>query len=75
LCNHRFSATQYALLSALASLGRVLFGPTTGELVARMGWAEFFVLTFFAALPGLWLVWLRREEITAIERAPAPAGS
>jgi PAT family beta-lactamase induction signal transducer AmpG len=75
LCNHRFSATQYALLSALASLGRVLFGPTTGELVARLGWAEFFVLTFVAALPGLWLVWLRRGEIAAIERAPAPAGA
>lgn len=67
LCNHSFSATQYALLSALASLGRVLFGPVTGALVAAMGWANFFFVTFVAALPGLWLLWLLREQL-----APAP---
>lgn len=71
LCNASFSATQYALLSALASLGRVLFGPVTGGLVAWVGWAEFFVITFIAALPGLWLVWRMREEISA---ADAPRG-
>lgn len=74
LCNHRFSATQYALLSALASLGRILFGPVAGELVALMDWTNFFILTFFAALPGLFLVWLLREEIAVAETAtPAPA--
>ena len=74
LCNQRFSATQYALLSALASLGRTLFGPTTGELVALVDWGNFFVVTFLAALPGLFLVWLLREEIAAAETAtPAPA--
>ena len=75
LCNHRFSATQYALLSALASLGRVLFGPVTGELVALMDWANFFVLTFFAALPGLYLVWRMRAEIALIERDTPPAAA
>ena len=71
LCHASFSATQYALLSALASLGRVLFGPVTGALVAWIGWAEFFVITFAAALPGLWLVWRIRGEISAID-APRP---
>ncbi|OGA42975.1 MAG: muropeptide transporter AmpG [Betaproteobacteria bacterium RIFCSPLOWO2_12_FULL_63_13] len=71
LCNTSFSATQYALLSALASLGRVLFGPATGALVAWMGWAEFFIVTFVAALPGLWLVWRMREQIGAAESARA----
>jgi PAT family beta-lactamase induction signal transducer AmpG len=74
LCNSSFSATQYALLSALASLGRVLFGPVTGELVAWMGWADFFVLTFLAALPGLWLVWRMREQIGAVESARPATG-
>ncbi len=69
LCNVAFSATQYALLSALASLGRVLFGPLAGELVSAFGWANFFFLTFIAALPGLWLLWLLRGRL-----APAPAG-
>jgi PAT family beta-lactamase induction signal transducer AmpG len=67
LCNHSFSATQYALLSALASLGRILFGPVTGRLVETMGWANFFVLTFVAALPGLWLVWQMRAQIDTVD--------
>lgn len=68
LCHRSYSATQYALLSALASLGRILFGPLTGTLVQQFGWGQFFVLTFFAALPGLVLVWLMRAEITAAEQ-------
>jgi PAT family beta-lactamase induction signal transducer AmpG len=68
LCHRSYSATQYALLSALASIGRILFGPVTGTLVASFGWANFFVLTFVAALPGLALVWWMREEITLAER-------
>ncbi|MBE0624107.1 MAG: MFS transporter [Burkholderiales bacterium] len=67
LCNHSYSATQYALLSAIASLGRILFGPVTGGLVATWGWANFFVLTFAAALPGLWLVWHMRAQIDAVD--------
>ena len=73
LCNHSFSATQYALLSALASLGRILFGPVTGALVEAVGWANFFVLTFVAALPGLWLVWRMRAQIAAAERSQPQA--
>ena len=71
LCNSSFSATQYALLSALASLGRVLFGPLTGQIVVWIGWADFFVITFVAALPGLWLVWGLRERIGVAESARA----
>ncbi|HET8610150.1 MAG TPA: muropeptide MFS transporter AmpG, partial [Burkholderiales bacterium] len=66
LCNVSFSATQYALLSAIASLGRVAFGPLTGELVELLGWANFFLITFVAALPGLWLLWRSRHEIAAL---------
>ena len=67
LCNHNFSATQYALLSAIASLGRILFGPVTGRLVEAWGWANFFLFTFVAALPGLWLVWHMRTQIAAVD--------
>jgi PAT family beta-lactamase induction signal transducer AmpG len=72
LCHKSFSATQYALLSALASLGRILFGPTTGAIVAATDWGTFFVFTFFAALPGLALVWAMRSQIETLGRA-APA--
>ena len=75
LCNHSFSATQYALLSALASVGRILFGPAAGGMVQSLGWDGFFVLTFVAALPGLGLVWLMRENIDAAERSSRPVGA
>jgi len=73
LCNHSYSATQYAVLSALASLGRILFGPLAGNMVQGVGWEGFFVLTFVAALPGLALVWAMRDNIAAVELANAPA--
>ncbi len=67
LCDHRYTATQYALLSALAALGRVFVGPPSGYLVEAVGWPVFFFITFLAALPGLWLLWLMRNT-SAIDR-------
>lgn len=63
LCDHRYTATQYALLSALAALGRVFVGPPSGYLVESVGWVLFFFVTFLAALPGLWLLWRLRNDI------------
>jgi len=54
LCDLRFTATQYALLSAMASvLGRFLTGTTTGALIESLGYVNFFLLTTLAALPGV----------------------
>jgi PAT family beta-lactamase induction signal transducer AmpG len=53
LTDARFSAAQYALLSALAAVGRVYVGPSAGVLVEAYGWPTFFLLTVLAALPGL----------------------
>jgi PAT family beta-lactamase induction signal transducer AmpG len=56
LCNLRFTATQYALLSALASIaGRFLTGTTAGSLIEAMGYVNFYVLTTVIALPGVFL--------------------
>jgi PAT family beta-lactamase induction signal transducer AmpG len=71
LCNHRFSATQYALLSALAAVGRVYVGPASGYLVVAIGWAPFFFFTFLIALPGLWLLWLLRARLEPDAQAVA----
>lgn len=69
LCRKEFSATQFALLSALAAVGRTyLAGPGTPPLVDAFGWAGFFILTVFIALPGLVLLRLRRAEIMALDR-------
>ncbi|MDE3119827.1 MAG: MFS transporter [Nitrospirota bacterium] len=67
LCDHRYTATQFAALSALASLGRVFVGPPSGYLVESVGWVTFFFLTFLAALPGLWLVWRQRANLALIQ--------
>jgi PAT family beta-lactamase induction signal transducer AmpG len=62
LTDRRFSAAQYALLSALAAVGRVYVGPVSGVYVDAFGWPSFFVFSVLAALPGLVLLrWLRSE--------------
>jgi PAT family beta-lactamase induction signal transducer AmpG len=53
LTQKRFSATQYALLSSLFTLPRVLAGPITGVLADAMGWRDFFVLTVLFGVPGM----------------------
>jgi PAT family beta-lactamase induction signal transducer AmpG len=58
LCNLRFTATQYALLSALASIaGRFLTGTTAGGMINAMGYVNFYLLTTLVALPGVALYW------------------
>jgi len=58
LCNLRFTATQYALLSAAASIaGRFLTGTTAGSLIEAMGYFNFYLLTTFVAMPGVILFW------------------
>ncbi len=59
LCNLRFTASQYALLSALASIaGRFLTGTTAGVLIGAVGYVNFYLLTTLVALPGVLLFWL-----------------
>ena len=58
LCNLRFTATQYALLSALASIaGRFLTGTTAGALIEALGYVNFYLLTTAIAVPGVVLFW------------------
>lgn len=63
LTDKRFSAAQFALLSALAAVGRVYVGPTSGVLVEAIGWPSFFIVTVAFALPGLVLLWMLRHRI------------
>jgi PAT family beta-lactamase induction signal transducer AmpG len=62
LCNVAFTATQYALLSSLASVGRTTLSASGGWLSEQLDWAAFFAVTTLAALPGLLMVvWLMRK--------------
>src|SRR5450755_755429 len=67
-CSVNFSATQYALLSALSAIPRVTIGALAGQVVAVLGWAKFFVVTFATAMPGLVLLVVLRESILELER-------
>ena len=59
LCNLAYTATQYALLSAVASVGRTFLAAPAGRLAEMLDWAPFFLVTTLAALPGLaLLLWL-----------------
>jgi len=68
LCDRRYTATQFALLTAVASLGRVVAGPPAGYLVELLGWPRFFALTFLIALPVLVILARRRTFIEALDR-------
>lgn len=70
LTDARFSAAQFALLSALAAVGRVYVGPTAGVLVETTGWPTFFVISVFTALPALWMLMRLRGPIIALDRPP-----
>lgn len=62
LCNARFTATQYALLSALATVPQRVLASWGGVLAEALGWVPFFLLSTLAALPGLLLlIWLMQR--------------
>jgi len=56
LCDRRFSATQYALLSSLMAFSRDILVAPAGRLAEITGWPIFFLVTLLAALPGLLLL-------------------
>jgi len=67
LCDRRFSATQYALLSALSAVGRVYVGPAAGYMVSALGWTAFFLATFVIALPGILMLYAMRGTLEALD--------
>lgn len=53
VCSPAVSATQFALLTSLSSVGQRVFGPFAGDVVDAVGWSGFFVVTSLMAIPGL----------------------
>ncbi len=56
LCNIKFTATQYALLSSFALLGRTVISGTGGFVVDIVGWQGFFIISALMSLPALFLI-------------------
>ena len=74
LCSPAFTATQFALLSSVASMGRTLVASSGGVIAERFGWVPFFLLTTVATIPALaLLVWISRRDVKpSNENAPLP---
>ena len=74
LCSPAFTATQYALLSSLAAVGRTLVASSGGVLADKLGWVPFFLLTTVATAPALLLlIWIARRSASPLdEDVPAP---
>jgi PAT family beta-lactamase induction signal transducer AmpG len=72
LCSPAFTATQYALLSSLALLGRTVVASSGGILSEKIGWVRFFLLTSVVTLPAIILfIWIGpRDDFSNNSRNP-----
>lgn len=62
LCDSKFTATQFALLSALSAVGRIFVGPAAGLLVDQYGWFFYFITAFLLCFPPLILLsWMKNR--------------
>jgi PAT family beta-lactamase induction signal transducer AmpG len=75
LCDLRFTAAQYALISASASVvGRLMTGTTAGSLIEWIGYVNFYLLTTVLAFPGIILFWwMMRSGL--VDQAMGTAGT
>jgi PAT family beta-lactamase induction signal transducer AmpG len=69
LCNLRYTATQFAGLSALAAIGRVFVGPVAALMVKHMGWTEFYFWTAVIGIPSLVLLWWIRPHVDGAQQS------
>jgi PAT family beta-lactamase induction signal transducer AmpG len=67
LCDKRFSAFQYALLSTMALLPRYTLGWPAGYIADHAGWGGYYWTSFALAIPGIALVWIMRKRIDALD--------
>jgi PAT family beta-lactamase induction signal transducer AmpG len=67
LCDTRFSAFQYALLSTLALLPRYALGGPAGWVADTGGWDTYYIVSFVIGLPGVLIVWLLRDKVRSID--------
>ena len=68
LCNSRFTATHYALLSALAAVGRIYVSPVAGVLTESIGWQAFYLFSVVIALPGVVMIWRMKAPLITLSK-------
>jgi MFS transporter, PAT family, beta-lactamase induction signal transducer AmpG len=67
MCDQKYTATQFAFFTGVASLGRILIGPAAGAVVDNYGWLNFYVATIVLALPSLALLMHLRTAIIRLD--------
>lgn len=75
ITDKRFTATQYALLTSLMGIPRVVISAPTGYLAQVFGWTNFFIFCTLAAIPGMLLLfkfapWRQTEHASAESKTP-----
>ena len=74
LCNRRYTAVQYALLTSfMQMLGKYVIVPSSGFLVEGVGWIQFFVLSSLAGIPALILLWWLGKRVSITVPEPVAA--
>jgi PAT family beta-lactamase induction signal transducer AmpG len=68
LCETRFSATHFALFSAVSGVGARLLGGFSGVMAHELGWAIFFTVTILVAVPGLLMILVLPKSLAEPER-------
>lgn len=65
LVDRNYTATQYALLASIGTLGRTLLASSSGELVDGLGgdWGLFFIITAVMVIPALLILWSLRKRL------------
>lgn len=63
LCNRRFTAGQFALLSTIDSLGRIFLGPVAGLIVEDWGWVQLFIWSFILCFPGIIFLYMLKDKV------------
>jgi PAT family beta-lactamase induction signal transducer AmpG len=72
-CSPAVSATQFALLTSLSSVGQRVFGPFASDVVGSYGWAGFFVTTSLLAIPGLVIAYYSEPSENPVPPPPEPS--
>lgn len=67
LCNRSYSATQYAMLSAIAAFSLRIFGSFSGFAVEDYGWQSFFIFTAFLFVPALFVLTMIKTSILQLQ--------
>jgi Na+/melibiose symporter-like transporter len=73
LCDKRFSATQFAVMASISSMGGRLLSGMSGYLAEQLGWANFFAATVLAAIPGLLILAILPKDSIEFDTEEKPS--